>query len=119
MADDMITIISGEVELDASTPDGRPLAPRQRRDAAAAAVRVTERSVEEVKANLSRFVSQVSDMLDAARSEIGGYVLETVEVAAEITGEGKVGFLGSGVNVGGSTSLKIVFRRSPREGSEE
>lgn len=110
MSDDTITIISGDVDVVTSGPDRRPYAPRRREDHAAA-VRVTERSVEEVKANLSRFVAQVSDMLDAARSEIGGYVLETVEVAAEITGEGKVGFMGTGVNVGGTTSLKIVFRR--------
>jgi hypothetical protein len=108
MSDAMITIVSGEV-VD-TTSDGRPLAPRRLGDAAKA-VRITERSVEEVKANLSRFVSQVSEMLDAARSEIEGYVLETVEVAAEITGEGKVGFMGTGVNLGGSTSLKIVFRK--------
>lgn len=118
MSDDAITIISAVVEVLAPGPEGRPLAPRQR-PRAATTVLVTERSVDEVQANLTRFVSQVSDMLDTARSEISGYVLETVEVAAEITGEGKVGFMGTGVNLGGSTGLKIVFRRNPSAARDE
>jgi len=32
-------------------------------------------------------------------------------VSAQVTGEGKIGFAGTGVNMTGNTGLKLIFKR--------
>lgn len=44
--------------------------------------------------------------------EFGKFSIEEVEIHLDITGEGKVGFLSSGVQLQGSTGIKVVFKRS-------
>ena len=106
MSDDTILIITNDPVV-TELPDGRPLAPRLR----GTGPRIHERRVDEVKASMTRFLGQMSDILAGASALGSGYAVDTVEVNAELTGEGKVGFLGSGASVGGSAGFKIVFRR--------
>ena len=111
MSDDTILIITSDPVM-TELPDGRPLAPRAR----GTGPRIHERRVDEVKASMTRFLGQMSDILTGASALGGGYAIDTVEVNAELTGEGKVGFLGTGTSVGGSAGFKIVFKRVTPDG---
>ena len=42
----------------------------------------------------------------------GGMGLKSVSVAVGINGKGQVGFLGTGVEVGGSATLTLLFERA-------
>jgi|SRR6185295_8418397 len=103
-------LIFDSVTASAGAPGARPLQPRGLADAALA---VSERSVEEVQANMTRFIRGLQKIL-AEGAVLGGELrIEQVEVNAQLTAEGKIGIAGTGVNLKGDTGLKIVFKRAP------
>lgn len=108
MSSDSILIITGDEFTQAG---GRPLGARGARSAS---MNVSERSVKEVQENMSGFLKNLGQILSLDEEVEGDYDIDRVEVNAQITGEGKLGFLGTGVNVGASTGLKIVLQRKGR-----
>ncbi len=106
MAEDTLLIISGE---QTSLSGERPLSARGK----VSGGYLSERGVTEVQANMSAFLRNLGKVLSLEDEGQGRFNVERVEVSAEITGDGRVGILGTGVNLGGSAGLKIVLRRKP------
>jgi hypothetical protein len=68
--------------------------------------------VDELRKNLEDFMASLQDVLPVADKPTAGMGLKTVSVAAGINGKGQVGFLGTGVEVGGSATLTLTFDRA-------
>ena len=109
------TITIFEVAADVPTPasatasaGARPLHARGVQDVI---VRATERAVDDVRVNMARFVKSVQEILAEAASTAWQFEIDTVEISAQVSGEGKVGFAGTGINVRGDTGIKFVFKR--------
>ncbi len=107
MSSDNILIITGDEITQAG---GRPLGAR----GTSASTYMSERSVNEVRENMSGFLKGLGQILSLGEEVGGDYDIDRVEVNAQITGEGKLGLLGTGVNVGAATGLKIVLQRKDR-----
>lgn len=67
--------------------------------------------VSELRKNLDEFLGSLQDLLPAADKTTSGMKLKSVTVAVGINGKGKVGFLGTGVEAGGSATLTLTFER--------
>jgi hypothetical protein len=78
---------------------------------AGAAVRAIAVDVEQLSDNFVGFVENVRSMLARVSDVAGEFSVEKVEIQAQISGEGKVGFVGSGVKAGGEASIKLVLER--------
>jgi hypothetical protein len=68
--------------------------------------------VDELHKNLEDFMASLQDILPAADKPTAGMGLKTVSVAVGINGKGQVGFLGTGVEIGGSATLTLTFERA-------
>ncbi len=65
-----------------------------------------------LKENMENFYNQLLETLDTGRNKIGAFEVEQVEVSAQISGDGKVCLLGSGMEVGVEGGIKFVLKRS-------
>ena len=74
-------------------------------------VKTREIGVEQLEKNISEFMSGIQGMLSKEANIQGPYQLESIEVEASISAEGKIGFAGTGLGLSGSTGLKFVFTR--------
>lgn len=70
---------------------------------------------EDLKKNMSNFLSNLEDILDAGKTRIGEFQIDEITVSAQISGDGKVCLLGSGVKVGMQGGLKFVLKRHATE----
>jgi hypothetical protein len=68
--------------------------------------------VDELRRNLEEFMGSLGEILPAAENTAAGIGLKSVTVAVGINGKGQVGFLGTGVELGGSATLTLTFERS-------
>jgi hypothetical protein len=107
-ASSSILIVTGAGEPVESRP-GRPLQPRG--TVGDAVVRVTETAVTDRKANMRAFLDHLQEILTVDAAMEGLFRMDSVEVSAEVTAEGKVGLLGIGATVEGSATVKLVFKR--------
>jgi hypothetical protein len=73
--------------------------------------RKVELPVSELRKNLEDFMAAFGEILPIAEKPAKGLGLKTVSVALGINGKGQVGFLGTGVEVGGSATLSLTFER--------
>ncbi|WP_316226746.1 hypothetical protein [Bradyrhizobium sp. SZCCHNS3052] len=71
-----------------------------------------ELPVEDLRRSLDEFMASFSEILPAADKPPAGLGLKTISVALGINGKGQVGFLGTGVEVGGSATLTLTFERN-------
>lgn len=60
---------------------------------------------------MTEFIDGVQEILSKGARIAGEFRMETVEIQAEISVEGKIGFLGTGVAAKGQSQIKIVFQR--------
>lgn len=67
--------------------------------------------VAELQKNLSEFMAALAVILPATEKSPEGTRLKTIAVAVGINGKGKVGFLGTGVEVGATATLTLTFER--------
>ena len=67
--------------------------------------------VDELRNNLADFMASLQEILPAADKTAAGMGLKSVSVAVGINGKGKFGFLGTGVEAGGSATLTLNFER--------
>lgn len=96
---------------DVQASAGRPT--RARGDGVSSrAARAFEASAATLEQSLVGFVETMREMLGKIDDAAGVYHLDTVEVAAEISTEGKVGFVGVGLGAQASSSMKILFKRA-------
>lgn len=72
--------------------------------------------VEVLRENMARFLLVLQEMLPAEMSQVGDFRLEEVEVNAEVTGEGSLMLLGTGVRAAGMGGIKFILRRVHDEG---
>jgi preprotein translocase subunit Sss1 len=68
--------------------------------------------VDELRNNLEDFIVSLQDILAAADKPAGKMGLKSASVAVGINAKGQVGFLGTGVEVGGSATLTLTFERA-------
>lgn len=65
-----------------------------------------------LKRNMTRFLQQLTEILDVDSEHIGPYSVAQIEVSAEIRGDGKIGLMGSSAQVGVSGGIKFVLTRN-------
>jgi hypothetical protein len=73
--------------------------------------RKVELPVHELRKNLEEFMTSLQEILPAADKPATGLNLKSITVAVGINGKGQLGFLGTGVEVGGSATLTLTFQR--------
>ena len=86
----------------------RPFQQRTQQDRAE---KQTEIAVETVKKNMTRFLEDVAEVLDAGAEVKAALVVKRVEVTAQVSAKGELSLLGSGASVQGSMGLKFTFER--------
>jgi len=67
--------------------------------------------IEELSINVNMFLNQMDSILEQAPDKVGKFQFEEFEVHAEITAQGTIAVLGSGMQAGASGGLRFVFRR--------
>src|SRR6478672_7581931 len=67
--------------------------------------------VDELRNNLADFMAALQEILPAADKTAAGMGLKSINVSVGINGKGKFGFLGTGVEAGGSATLSLTFER--------
>ncbi|HEY6512394.1 MAG TPA: hypothetical protein VI032_10465 [Burkholderiaceae bacterium] len=60
---------------------------------------------------MSDFLAGVNRMLASAAEKAGAFSVDSVEVQCQIRGGGKIGFAGTGLDLSGGSSLKLVLKR--------
>ncbi|NET07474.1 MAG: hypothetical protein F6K16_22775 [Symploca sp. SIO2B6] len=63
---------------------------------------------------MSHFLKSVSKLFYQAEQQAGvksGMQLDEIELSVEISGEGEIKLMGSGVNTGGKGAIKLKFKR--------
>ena len=71
-----------------------------------------EVGVDVLSDNLEKVMKGVTEVLTKMECEVGKYRLEEVEIRVEISGNGSVSILGTGVETGGGGGLALKFKRS-------
>lgn len=86
----------------------RPIQARGARDIA---IEIIETSIDVLSQNMADFIEGVTAMLSAGAKVAGAFDIERVEVQCQIKGGGKVGFMGTGLDLQGGSTMKIIFKR--------
>jgi hypothetical protein len=68
--------------------------------------------VGELAVNVNLFVQQMGKVLESTPDTLGKFHFDEFEIHAEISADGKVVLLGSGVEVGAGGGVRFVFRRT-------
>ena len=97
-------------ELDAGT---RPAGVERGWGADVAGSALKAISVDVLKASMTRFLDQMREILDAGSSVVGDFEVAQVEIRAQVSGDGQVSLMGSGMKVGVTGGLTFVLRRRP------
>ena len=75
-------------------------------------VKSKEIAVNDFKENLSRFLLNVEDIFSTAKERYDDFIMDSIEINAEVSADGKVGFMGTEVGISGTHGIKFVFKRS-------
>lgn len=67
--------------------------------------------VNELAVNVNVFIQQVGKVLESTPDVLGAFHFDEFEIHAEISADGTIALLGSGVHAGASGGLRFVFRR--------
>lgn len=71
-------------------------------------------SVSVLKQNMESFFNQIREILESGTDQIGAFQISEIEVCAQISGEGQVALMGSGVKVEAQGGIKFTLCRNPR-----
>ena len=63
-----------------------------------------------LKQNMSEFIDLVGDIFASAETQTG-MKLDEVEIAVEITGDGEVKLMGTGIGIEGKGAITLKFKR--------
>ena len=95
-----------------SVSQGRPSGPLLRSGRVGEKVmKATAVAVDQVEKNMAQFLSGIGDVISRGAEITGEYEVDTVEVNAQISADGQIGFMGSGIGVTGSAGITFVFKR--------
>jgi hypothetical protein len=103
--------IFGAVEItetEAATPSTRPRHVRGLKEEAA---KLAELSVDVLSQNMANFIEGLNEVLSSADQAAGSFDMDSVEVQCQISGSGKIGLAGTGVDIQGGSTLKILFKK--------
>jgi hypothetical protein len=75
-------------------------------------VKSKEITLDEIRENLSKFLLNVEDILSTSKERYGDFKMDSIEINAEISADGKVGFMGTEAGISGTHGIKFVFKRS-------
>lgn len=67
--------------------------------------------IDELSINVNVFIQQMGKVLESTPEQLGKFGFDEFEIHAEITADGTLALLGSGVHAGASGGLRFVFRR--------
>ena len=70
-------------------------------------------SVSILRENMDAFFQQLHKIIRPAQNAIGAFELSQIEVTAQITGEGKVCLLGTGVKMEVQGGIRFILKRKP------
>jgi hypothetical protein len=65
-----------------------------------------------LKQNMAVFFKNLRDILSTDVEKIGAFEIKEVEISAQITADGQVALLGSGVKIEAQGGIKFVFHRT-------
>src|SRR5215211_3452118 len=74
-------------------------------------VKSSEVSVDQITDNIKVFLSNVQEILAKSANQYHEFKMDSVEVEAQISGDGQIGFMGTHVGMSGSAGIRFVFRR--------
>jgi hypothetical protein len=105
-----VLILDVESEPQQLGPDGRPIHQRGVMDAIR---KLTGRAVPvaELQQNMTGFLTGIQEVIAKSDEMHGGFRLDTVEIDAQITADGKFALMGSSVGMSGSAGIKFVLKR--------
>jgi len=69
-------------------------------------------NIEDLQTNINIFLVKMDEIIKKSPEKIGRFNLDTIEIHAEVNGEGQVGLLGTGVTVGGTAGITFVLSKS-------
>lgn len=73
----------------------------------------------EIRKNLESFGTSLKGILTDKITEMGNFRLESLSVAVGVDGKGKVGFLGTGTEVGTSATITLTFKESKAKAADK
>lgn len=65
-----------------------------------------------LREGLSAFLAGVDLIISDSPVKVGAYDLETIEISAQVDGTGRIGFLGTGVELTAAASIRLLLKRS-------
>ena len=67
--------------------------------------------VEQVQQNMTQFLANIQEILAKGAEVSGEFWLDTIEINAQISAEGQIGFMGNNVGTAGSAGIKFLLKR--------
>jgi hypothetical protein len=95
-------------KIGGTSPSTRP---RQTRGIADHVAKLAEVSVDVLSQNMANFIGGLSEVLSSGDQAAGSFDIDAVEVQCQISSSGKIGLAGTGVDIQGGSTLKIVFKK--------
>jgi hypothetical protein len=77
-----------------------------------------ELKVDDLAESVNRFLTQVESMLQRAPDVVSNFEFAEFEVTAEVSSNGSLSLLGTGVEVGATGGLTFRFRKNNRSSPE-
>jgi len=72
---------------------------------------INEVSIDKLKDNMNQFLSYLRGLMESGEARLGAFEISEIEVTAQITGDGRVGLMGTGVEVGASGGIKFTLTK--------
>lgn len=72
-------------------------------------------SVSVLKQNMESFFNQIREILEDGTDRVGAFQISEIEVCAQISGEGQVALMGSGIKVEAQGGIKFTLCRLPSQ----
>lgn len=73
---------------------------------------VQQLEVEKLAVNVNLFVQQLGKVLESTPEKLGNFHFDEFEIHAEISADGTIAVLGSGIHAGIGGGLRFVFRHA-------
>lgn len=70
-----------------------------------------EIEVQKLADSLKTFLGRLDQVMKDLNAKVGGFEVDEMEIYAEVSGEGKISLLGTGVQTGAMGGLKLILRR--------
>ena len=74
--------------------------------------RLKQQNIDELSVSINLFLEQIGNVLEKTPEKLGKFHFEEFEVHAEVTAQGTIAVLGTGLQAGATGGLRFVFRRS-------